>query len=226
MKKIVKKLKYSKRQLENTWNQVPPDYYQKGVEKNLLQRLWHMGKLKAVSSAIYAVNKRPKNLLDVGCASGWFLSKLSVKFPKTKYAGLDVYKKAIAYGKKQYPNLHLLTSDAHRIPFPNKSFDIVICCEVLEHVINPEVVLKEIARVLNKKGTAIIEMDTGNFLFSIIWHWWTHLRKGVWKDSHIHIFNTKKLESLISSNGFRIKSKKVFNFSMAVVFVVEHNPKK
>lgn len=219
--KTAKNSKLSKAHLEKIWNQVPPDYYQKGVRKNLLQRIWHNKKLKMVANAISSVKKNPKNILDVGCASGWFLSKLSTQFPKSKCAGIDAYKNAIVYGKKQYSNLHLINADAHSIPFPDKSFDVVICCEVLEHVLDPETVLKEIARVLSKNGMAIIEMDTGNFLFALVWYWWTHIGKGAWKDSHIHLFNTKELERLILNNDFHVKSKKIFNFSMAVAFTIE-----
>lgn len=221
MTQITKNTKLSKMHLEKIWNQVPADYYQNGIKKNLLQRIWHNGKLKTVVKAIYSVNKNPKNILDVGCASGWFLSKLSIQFPKSKPTGIDVYKNAIDYGNKHYSNLHLTSADAHNIPFPDKSFDIIVCCEVLEHVLNPEKVLQEISRLLSKNGTAIIEMDTGNFLFTLIWHWWTHIRKGAWRDSHIHIFNTKELEKLILNNDFKIKNKKIFNFSMAVIFVIQ-----
>lgn len=211
-------MNHSKKQLKDIWHQVPPNYYQKGVKNNLLQKLWHTGKLNQVASLTSSINKKPKKILDVGCASGWFLSQIALKFPHAECTGVDVYEEAINYGKKIYPNLHLIQSDAHRLPFQDKLFDVVICCEVLEHVTNPEIVLKEIGRVLTPNGIAIIEMDTGNLLFNLVWHFWTHRRKGVWKDSHLHVFTTKKLENLILGNGFQIEEKKVFNFSMAVAF--------
>lgn len=204
--------------LEEVWDQVPPDYYQKGVANNFLQRTWHMNKLREVLNIIRSSGIKPKNLLDVGCASGWFLSRLALEYPTTRCIGLDVYEKAVEYGKKRYKHLKLVHADAHKIPFSDNSFDVVTCTEVLEHVIGPEKVLREIKRVLKPGGIAIIEMDTGNFLFSFIWYLWSHLRNGVWKDAHIHAFSTQKLEEMIIKCGFGIKKKKVFNFSMAVVF--------
>lgn len=203
--------------LEEIWDQVPPDYYQKSVEDNFLQRMWHSRKLKTVVNLIGKKNN-PKNILDVGCASGWFLSELAFRYPKTKHVGVDAYKKAIDYGKKRYKNLKLICADAHSLPFPKESFDVIICTEVLEHVENPQKVLKEIKRVLSKDGVAIVEMDSGNLLFRAIWYWWTHLRRGVWRDSHIHTFNKKILEDMIKKSGFIITQKKVFNYSMAVIF--------
>lgn len=208
-------------ELEEIWHQVPPDYYQKGVEKNVLQRLWHKGKLHAVNLLIEEVDVEPRDILDVGCASGWFLSEIAKNYPLAKCTGVDAYKKSIDYGTKQYKNLTLLTIDAHKLPFAKASFDIVICAEVLEHVEHPEIVLSEIKRVLKKDGAAIIEMDTGNVFFQIAWYWWTNMRKGVWKDAHIHAFNTRKLERMIKQTGFIIQKKKIFNKTMAVAFLLK-----
>jgi len=70
--------------------------------------------------------------------------------------------------KKRYKELKLIRADAHNLPFKNNSFDLVICTEVLEHVVNPEKVLGEIKRVLTNDGIAIVEMDSGNFIFKIV----------------------------------------------------------
>lgn len=204
--------------LERIWHQVPPNYYQDGVKNNLLQKLWHTRKLAKVIRLINEVDKEPKSILDVGCSSGWFLSQLSLCYPRAKMTGVDIYKSSIEYGKHLYPSMHLLCADAHKMPFADKTFDVIVCTEVLEHVLKPEQVLQEIRRVLKPDGIAIIEMDTGNFLFRLIWHWWTNIRRGVWRDSHIHAFNTEKLESIIKRNGFLITKKQIFNWTMAVVF--------
>lgn len=185
--------------LEEIWEQVPPDYYQKGVRTNLLQKLWHTRKLEAI---LKLIDIRPTSILDVGCASGWFLNEISKRYPNARCAGIDIYSNAILYGKKGYKNLYLLKADAHSIPFPGNSFNVVICTEVLEHVSNPEKVLQEIKRVLKSNGIAIVEMDTGNWIFKFIWHIWTNMFRGVWRDSHIHSFNTQKLKNLILKNNF------------------------
>lgn len=214
---MAKKIALSKLE-EKILNQVPPDYYQKGVKKNFLQRAWHGGKLKTVFELI---EKEPKRVLDVGCASGWFLSEVKRKYPKSKCVGVDVYEKATNYGRKKYKELELISADAHNLPFKTSSFDLVICTEVLEHVDSPDTVLSEIKRVLVKNGHAIIEMDTGNFLFRIAWYWWTNLRKGVWRDSHLHRFTTKKLESILGRSEMKIMKQQIFNYSMGVAFLLK-----
>lgn len=208
------------RSLEEVWHQVPPDYYQRGTEENILQKIWHTRKLHAVLELIKKSGKTPKSILDVGCASGWFLSKIAERYPDADCTGIDVYKEAIDYGKKEYKNLRLRYHDGHKIPFRDGSFDLIICTEVLEHVVDPGKVLEEIKRVQSRDGFSVIEMDTGNLLFRIVWYWWTHLRNGVWKDAHIQVFNTERLETMILDAGFSITEKKLFTFNMAVAFLL------
>lgn len=206
----------AEKSLEEIWHQVPPDYYQKGVERNVLQRLWHTGKLKVTTSLIRS--ETPQRILDVGCAGGWFLSKIAEKYPEAECVGVDVYAPAVTYAKKQYPRITFFKADGHKLPFRSNSFDVILCTEVLEHVEDPGAVVAELHRVLKPGGEAIIEMDSGNWLFRAAWYWWTNLRNGVWKDSHIHVFNTTVLEKLLKQSKLRIREKKVFNYSMAVAF--------
>ncbi|MDP3987956.1 MAG: class I SAM-dependent methyltransferase [Candidatus Levybacteria bacterium] len=205
----------NKSSLKDILDQVPPDYYQKGIKRSLLQRIWHKKKLKAV---LKLVENDPNKILDIGCASGWFLWETSKRFPKAKCTGVDIYKKAIDYGSKQYKSIKFICADAHHLSFQDDSFDLIICTEVLEHVIDPKGVLKEIKRLLSPHGVAIIEMDTGSLLFRLIWHFWVNSKFSVWKGAHLHTFSTKKLEKMIEDYGFLITKKKIFNFGMAVAF--------
>lgn len=197
--------------------QVPTDYYQTGVKNNPFQRAWHLRKLEEVLNSI---QDKPTKILDVGCASGWFLSRLKKKFPKAKCVGIDVYKDGVKYGKKKYPKITLRVADAHKIPYQENIFDLVICTEVLEHIANPEEALHEIKRVLKKNGTAVIELDSGSLLFSIVWYIWRKSRGKVWSHSHLHSFTVKKLERILKKTGFEILHKKRFNLGMAMVFSV------
>ncbi|MEJ7765171.1 MAG: class I SAM-dependent methyltransferase [Acidimicrobiales bacterium] len=49
-----------------------------------------------------------------------------------------------------------MVGDALRLPFPDATFDRVICAEVLEHVPDDRAAMAEIARVLRPKGTAAV----------------------------------------------------------------------
>lgn len=198
--------------------QVPVDYYQNGIQKNILQKIWHTNKLKTIVSLIPL---RPKTILDVGCASGWFLSQISKSYPEALSIGVDVYDKALSYGKKHYPHISFRKSNAEKLPFRSHSFDLVISTEVLEHVENPKKMISEIYRVTKPQGYAIIELDSGNKLFALVWHLWTHLQGKVWNHAHLHIFTPDKLIQLLKDSGFIVQKKKIFNWTMAMAILAQ-----
>lgn len=210
----MKKKKFQKTVVE----QVPADYYQKGIKNNLFQRIWHTNKFRAILGLI---SNSPQKILDVGCASGWITAKIAEKFPKARCYGIDIYNRAIVYGRKLYPGINFKIADVHKLPFKNETFDLAICTEVLEHVGSPKSALLEMKRVLKENGQAVLEFDSGSFLFTITWFVWKKFRGKVWNNAHLSSFNAKKLEKIILSCGFTILKKKKFNLGMAVAFLIK-----
>lgn len=207
-----------KHKLYNIWNQVPVDYYQTGIRKNFLQKLWHSHKINLAEKLIKT--REFKNCLDVGCNSGYMLSQLQKKFPKASYVGVDIYDKAIDFAKENYPAINFKVADATRLPFKTKSFDLVTFYETIEHVENPKKVLKELRRILTDSGALILAMDSGSWLFRLVWFIWENTRGKVWKGAHLHPFTHLELERLIIKAGFRVKRKVLSFFGMEVTFVL------
>lgn len=205
--------------LEKIWSQVPPDYYEEGIRHNLLQKLWHNEKWRNLRGFI---KKDAKKILDVGCGSGHITYKMHKFFPKASVVGLDVYKKSIDFGRGKYRGVEFIVADAHRLPFKEANFDVVISTESLEHLVSPEKVLLQIRRVLVPGGELIVEMDSGSLLFRTVWYLWTRLGPGrVWMGSHLTKFDSKKLVNMIASSGFIIKEEKVTHMGMGIVVRAE-----
>jgi SAM-dependent methyltransferase len=88
-------------------------------------------------------------LLDVGCGEMPFRMLLG---PGLKYTGIDV-PRADSFGMRQNPDI--VDFDGRVIPFPDASFDNVLCTEVLEHVEDPTGLVAEMLRVLRPGGTLL-----------------------------------------------------------------------
>ncbi len=205
--------------LYKIWNQVPVTYYQKGVKRNLFQWLWHSHKIKL---AKYILSRlKFKNCLDIGCASGYMVSKIASFYPDAKYYGIDVYDKAIEYARKTYPDIKFKIASANKLPFKKNTFELILFYETIEHVEDPEGCLREIKRVLKKNGTLILSMDSGSLLFRIVWFIWENTQGKIWQGAHLHPFHHTQLEKLINASGFRIKDK-IFSFlNMEVTFILD-----
>lgn len=89
-------------------------------------------------------------LLDVGCGNSPFRHLLDPAV--TRYQGVDV---AVAtdFG---YQNPDTVYYDGHVLPFPDASFDAVLCTEVLEHIAEPAETIREIYRVLKPGGRLLL----------------------------------------------------------------------
>jgi len=202
--------------LKNIWSQVPPDYYEKGIARNFFQKLWHIRKWMVVKKIIKGT--KPPSVLDVGCASGWLAARVAKTLPESSVTGVDVSQKMIDYAKAVHPDINFVHADAHKLPFPNESFDLIICTETLEHVINPLGVLMEIKRCLADNGEVIVSMDSGNWLFNLAWFFWTKTKGKVWQGAHLHKFDRKKLKKLFKKANFKIERQKISHLGMAMTF--------
>lgn len=88
-------------------------------------------------------------VLDVGAGEAPWRGMLK----HVDYVGLDV-ETADAFAMHRRPDLTYY--DGRIIPFPDASFDHVLCIEVLEHVERPEALVEEIARVLKPGGSLLM----------------------------------------------------------------------
>lgn len=207
-----------KADLHKIWKQVPVTYYQDGVKRNFLQFWWHGHKLRSVTKIMSRLQF--DKCLDVGCASGYMISEISHRFPNAKYYGVDVYDQAIAYAKKKNPHIKFRIASADKLPFKDKSMDLVLFYETIEHVEEPVRCLKEIKRVLKKGGTLILAMDSGSLLFRLVWLIWENTTGSVWKGAHLHPYHHTELERLIGRSRFKVDQKFFSFLGMEITLVL------
>ncbi|MCB0727702.1 MAG: methyltransferase domain-containing protein [Ignavibacteriae bacterium] len=93
--------------------------------------------------------KESDKILEVGCGAGHILEKIS----KGKLYGIDISEIQIERTRKRMGDkVELKKAPGENIPYEDKFFDKVLCSEVIEHVIDPREVLKEISRVMKDDG--------------------------------------------------------------------------
>lgn len=102
------------------------------------------------------IGSRRLTALDVGCGPGLVMEALH---PLFEMEGVDLDEAAVQACRKR--GLKASVADAHRLPFPDRSFDIVVCSFLLLWVERPEKVLAEMARVSRKWVICLAEPDFG-----------------------------------------------------------------
>jgi ubiquinone/menaquinone biosynthesis C-methylase UbiE len=98
-------------------------------------------------------------VLDVGCAKGFLVKDLMLACPRLEAFGLDVSLYALIHAEKEViGRLHLGT--AEKLPFPDNSFDCVLCLNTVHNFPRPRAikVMQEIQRISG--GRAFVQVDS------------------------------------------------------------------
>ncbi|MCC6315709.1 MAG: methyltransferase domain-containing protein [Thermomicrobiales bacterium] len=91
----------------------------------------------------------PKSFLDAGCGEGFVAAALLDRMPHLQLTGIDASADATRIAQERLPQGRFMTGDVLALPFPDRSFDVVGCFEVLEHLPGdgPSRALREYARL-------------------------------------------------------------------------------
>jgi len=97
-----------------------------------------------------------KDVLDLACGEGYGSNLLSRVSKST--VGVDVSSEVIAHAHSKYikENLSFCLGSATKIPLGDKSIDVVVSYETLEHFVEHEHFMIEVKRVLRPEGILIL----------------------------------------------------------------------
>lgn len=90
---------------------------------------------------------QPCRVLDAGCGEGMVLQRLAQALPDCALSAFDLSGPAVAEARCRVPRAEIRQASIFEIPWPDHSFDLVVCCEVLEHLMEPQSALRELTRV-------------------------------------------------------------------------------
>jgi len=166
------------------------------LEKN---NWWFKGRRKIIISFMqkFFRNQKKIKILDVGCGAGSVVDLLS---PFGEVVGIDNYRPLVKYCQSQ--NKMVIHGDVNHLPFRNYSFDLVVALELLEHVKKDVSALKEIYRVLNKKGYLFLSVPAFKFL------WGSHDLAA----NHYRRYLKKEINEKLIKAGFCIVKITYMNF--------------
>jgi methionine biosynthesis protein MetW len=168
------------------------------------------GSLDPDLRALYETRVSPgADCLDVGCGDGR-TSGLWLREHAASYVGVDVSEPAVHEARRLGLDARPIT-DASELPFSDKSFDVVVCIEVLEHLFQPFDAAVEIRRVLRPGGLLIASVPNVAYWrrraeLAVIGRWnpfgdqLSTLKP--WRDPHIRFFTPRSARAMLAEAGF------------------------
>ena len=106
-----------------------------------------------------------KNFLEIGCGTGFVLARIYKEFKEVELFGCDVFNESFFYTKKRVSKVNYFILDARNIPFENE-FDVIGIFDVIEHIDEDDVVLKQIFQAVKPKGGMILTVPQHQWLWS------------------------------------------------------------
>jgi len=121
--------------------------YRKHTTENPVQRALIDRFHSRIVSEIVALS--PQSFLDAGCGEGFVARRVIDALPGVALTGCDVSNDALELAADANPGAAFVVGSIVDLPFPDHSFDVVGCFEVLEHLPGdlPRRALSELARV-------------------------------------------------------------------------------
>ena len=105
--------------------------------------------------------KETDKVLEVGCGAGHILERIQ----KGKLYGIDISDIQIKRAKNRLGDkAELKKSPGEEIPFEDGYFDVILCSEVIEHVLDPPKLLREIKRVMKDDGILSLSIPNENLI--------------------------------------------------------------
>ncbi|MFZ1730625.1 MAG: methyltransferase domain-containing protein [Bacteroidota bacterium] len=140
-------------------------------------------------------------LLDLGSGGGWVIEALNLPneaTPRVVCADLGIA--SLRKIRQRFPTAMLVAADAERLPFRQRSFGAVLASEVLEHLNDPALVVRQVSDVLTPSGKFVVSTP---YRERLRYYLCVHCNQPTPVNAHLHSFDEHSLTTVFSETGFR-----------------------
>jgi len=157
-----------------------PRYYDAGAFAGLAAaeetHWWFRSRNRLI---VWALGRRTApvgSLLEIGCGTGYVLAGVAKAFPEAELHASEYLEEGLRFARDRVPHARFRQLDATRMDDAGR-YDVILACDVLEHIAADERVLGNIARALRPGGAFLITVPQHAWLWSPIDEAACHVRR-------------------------------------------------
>jgi 2-polyprenyl-3-methyl-5-hydroxy-6-metoxy-1,4-benzoquinol methylase len=152
----------------------------------------------------------PKRVLDIGCSDGSLAVALHDAGAETW--GIEPDPEFALRASERLD--HVLQGDAlaraTELADNDEQFDLVVCADVLEHLVDPWAVLRIVRQLVVDDGALIVSLPNVQFYTTLVWlifkRRWRYLDRGVHDRTHLRWFTDLDARDMFLDAGFRVET--------------------
>jgi SAM-dependent methyltransferase len=172
------------------------------VSRNPLVRYVTRRYLQQIGSLLPPAEAEIKQVLDAGCGEGFVTRYIEALRPRWKLVPLDLdFQRAALV--RQTSNTLVTGGSLYKLPFPADTFELVLANEILEHLTQPRLALRELGRVSQSRLITSVPyepiMSLANFMRG------AHLSRWGRTPAHINFWTGPAFIRLLRSEGWSIE---------------------
>lgn len=217
---------------KDNWDDLKMAYYirsSKYVGGRYLEFAWkHRGVAEYLREAFCRLGRTNIKICDAGCGNGIYLNYLKNNYPFAELYGFDFAEKIVEIARENTGLSTIRVGNLENAPYKNEEFDLVLCSQVIEHLLDDRRGLAELYRLLKPGGYLILSTDNKNNYISKILGWpflffsWPVRFLRRWRGDKRYFphkdYTEEEFKRLINSEAFEIEQQSTFRFAWPFPF--------
>ena len=147
------------------------------------------------------------SVLELGCGNG-ATGALALSEGKCgSYIGVEMSERAADQARAVLTRVHIGNIEAMELPYKDDSFDLLVCGEVLEHLVNPQEALKQLVRLLKPGGrmfASVPNVSHWRVIAGLILGRFDYTDWGMMDRTHLRWFTPRTFRDLIEAAGVEV----------------------
>lgn len=152
--------------------------------------------------------ERVSRVLEIGCGTGNTLAWLKDGTKCSWTAGVERSAVAAEEARRQVDAVFEGNIEQMELPIQEESIDVILCLDVLEHLVDPWSVVARLQKLLSPGGALIASIPNvrhKSVLFPLLLEGkWDYVQEGILDRTHLRFFVRKTAQQLLESSGLMV----------------------
>ena len=170
--------------------------------------------------------KNAKTILEVGCADGTFAA--SLKNDNTEVWGIELMEDQALKAEEKIDKVFAGPCEDNIDKLPDNYFDAIYCNDVLEHLVDPYMVIEKLHKKLTPNGKIISSIPNvryhNTFMKVLFKKDWKYESYGVMDKTHLRFFTKKSIQRMYEEAGYKVEVNKGINRSKSIKVILYNIP--